>query len=93
MSQVRWLIVIRRDNEGLYQMTRESFQGRAVVIFDRRFGERRTQQVPIEVERRQRPRRQPLSPQEQMLWNDAHYRMVYRPEGFDPSETERPAYQ
>ena len=83
VSKVRWLIILDRDRKDLFTGLRRRFEGRALVILDRRHGDRRTHDVLVEVERRVTQRRGPLTPPEAALWQDGGYRMLFRPEYFE----------
>jgi hypothetical protein len=72
----------------MYAHLRHRFEGRALVILDRRHGDRRVRDVPVKVERRRGPRRQSLTSPEEALWRDGGYRMLFRPEGFELFEAE-----
>jgi hypothetical protein len=82
VSKVRWLIILARDRKDLFAGLQRRFEGRALVVLDRREADRRVHDLLVEVERRVAQRRQPLTSPEESLWKDGGYRMLYRPEGF-----------
>ena len=77
----RWLFIVRRDMEALYEHLRRAFAGSPVVevILDRRHGERRRRGVPVTEDQRRGDRRWPtISPAEQELWEQAGFRLVLK---------------
>jgi hypothetical protein len=83
VSKVRWLIILARDQKDLFTGLQRRFEGRALVVLDRRHEDRRRHDVPVAVERRVMQRRQPLTLPEEALWKDGGYRMLFRPEYFE----------
>jgi hypothetical protein len=76
VAAAQWLLIIRRDQPGVYPAERER-----LVIVDRRRGDRRQGPRATPTERRREDRRQPLSNQEREQWLQAGYRVVRRPGG------------
>ena len=84
-TRPRWLIVVRADEQELYQFLRRRFQRMAgvEVVLDRRKRERRGSQRPLATkERRRSGRRAPLSPEERAWWQLAGFRIIGRAESF-----------
>ena len=89
----RWLIIVRRDEPGLYQHLLDAFQEvpRVVVILDRRRGERRrTETAPSHrtPERRRRDRRAAPSGAEADLWQTAGFRLIHAADDLEVYEAE-----
>lgn len=75
---MRWLVVVRREEPGLYVSLRRRFEGIlwVEVIVDRRMGERRGRSAAVSTDRRRADRRWPLVPQERDRWQSFGYRLV-----------------
>jgi hypothetical protein len=81
-----WLVIVQEGYGGLYPILKARYGAHGIVIFDRRQAERRIEDSPVPVERRQGQRRKPLGLAEQNLWRDGHYRVLYRPGGWDRND-------
>jgi hypothetical protein len=70
----RWLIIVRRDQNTLYEslVLAFKFNDRVDVLVDRREGEGRSIPRPIKSERRRR-----LTAKERALWKHVGFRVVY----------------
>jgi hypothetical protein len=77
----RWLIVVRRDQPGLYASLRARFDDIRLVdvILDRRERERRGAARSVRADRRRGQRRRPPTPAERDHWYTFGYRMVAAP--------------
>ncbi len=72
----RWLIVLRQDQVELHERLRHRFKGVALVIVDRRQGDRRRDGSAVEAERRRGDRRRPLSVPDLARWRFLGYHMI-----------------
>ena len=70
----RWLIVVRRDQNALYEhlVLTFKFNDRVDVLVDRREGQGRAVPRPIKSERRRR-----LTAKERALWKHVGFRVIY----------------
>jgi hypothetical protein len=83
------IIVVSRDQAGLYRSLRESQEanGRDRMILDRRVAERRVRQRPRgRPDRRVQDRRAPVSDAERALMSVLGFTVVQRDEGIRPAE-------
>jgi hypothetical protein len=80
-----WLIVVRQDKPALFHALQSAFQTVPQMegILDRRWRERRREGTPAGDDRRQAPRRRPLTVAELELWDTIGFRLIPRP--FSPS--------
>ncbi len=87
VTHARWLIVVQREQAGLYQHLEARFREIAFVhmILDRRQGERRRQEQGVAADQRRGDRRQPPSAKEREQWALFGYRLVYRGEPVSPT--------
>jgi hypothetical protein len=85
-SLARWLIVVEREQAALFRHLTERFLDVAFVeiVLDRRQGERRRAQSPVDEERRRAERRAPPAATEREHWRVFGYRLVQREEPLDP---------
>lgn len=83
--QARWLVVVRRDQPGLYHYLRQEFEGIGLVdvILDRRQGD-----APWAGEARAE-RRRPATLKEGTRWRSFGYQVVPRTGGYGAGRTER----
>lgn len=77
-SELRSIFIVRRDRPDLYEHLDRNFGDTAVVILDRREGERRDVHQWVTTDRRRRDRRQMLSRTEQALWREFGYCVVFQ---------------
>jgi hypothetical protein len=74
-GQAEWLVIVRRDQPGLYRHLRQEFEGIGLVevILDRRQGEELPGLAPAPT-----GRRHPVTPKELARWRSLGYRVVPR---------------
>lgn len=78
------LVIVQRGYPQILAAVQVRYGEAATIILDRRQGERRRTVRPVPVERREvKDRRRPLLPPEETMWQEAHYRIVYRAPGSD----------
>jgi len=58
----------------------------AIPVLDRRFGQRRRDEAPVEPDRRRAERRQPLSPDAHARFRTLGYQLVYEPSMYQEAE-------
>ncbi len=85
----RWIIVVKRDQQDLYQGLREIFAGdsRVEIILDRRY---REPEPPPEEVRSPRQRRRPLTAREAELWDELGLLLARRVRDATPHGTPDP---
>jgi len=77
-----WLIIVHRNDDVLYHHLRQAFESdpQVTVIKDRRHADRRTQAMPVAMDRRRLDRRAAPTTRDEKIWQSLRFRLIHRDE-------------